>query len=217
MAATKVGTYRSFYGPVPKDSSGQPLPKNQWPTKRAHSWVVRWFGTDGNRYSKSFKSRKEAERFAETKQSEVREGKADPPPKVSLREYCKEHGELMKGNLAAKTLQMHLATIGLMAESVGWDRELGTISVRDIERFRAERLGTEIAPSSANREVRTLKRIFSLAILRGYLPEGGKRASPGRQGCRPKQETPENQGSSDYARRELNPQPSAPEADALSN
>jgi integrase len=79
----------------------------------------------------------------------------------------------MKGNLAPKTFQMHLATMELLARSVGSDREVAKISVRDIERFRAGRLETGISPSSANRELRVLKRIFNLAMLRGYLPQGG--------------------------------------------
>ena len=173
MATKKVGIYRSYYGPVPVDRSSQPLPESEWPKKRSFSWVVRWFGQDGDRYSKSFKARKEAERFAESKQSEVREGKADPPPEITLRAYHQEHGELMKGNLAPKTLHMHLATISLLAGSVRWDSHLNRITARDIERFRAERLKTGISPSSANKEVKTLKRVFNLAVLRGYLPQGG--------------------------------------------
>ena len=169
MATERVGIYRNYYGPVPNDSSGKPLPKSQWPKRRAHSWVVRWFGSDGQRYSKSVKSRKEAERFAEKKQQKVREGKADPSPKVLLRGFFEEHAELMKGNLAPKTLQMHLTAIELLAELIGWNRSIHRISVRDIEKFRANRLTTGIAPASANREVKTLKRVFNLAIMRGYL------------------------------------------------
>jgi integrase len=132
--------------------------------------VARWFGGDGERFSRSFSGRKEAERFAETKQQDVRAGKGDPPPRISLREYLKEHGQLMKGSLAPKTLHMHLAAGDLLAKSVGEDRCLNSISVRDVELFRAERLKTGITPSSANREIRTLKRLFNMAILRGYMP-----------------------------------------------
>jgi len=96
MATEKVGIYRNYYGSIPKNSSGEPLPKSQWPKKRPHSWVVRWFGSDDQRYSKSFKTRKEAERHAEQKQSLVRKGKADPPPQTTLRDFAKEHKELMK-------------------------------------------------------------------------------------------------------------------------
>ena len=172
MATEKVGIYRSYYGPIPTDSSGKPLPQSQWPRKRAHSWVVRWFGLDRQRYGRSFRTRKEANRFAEKKQEKVREGKADPPQQISLGKFCEEHAKLMKGNLAPKTLHMHLAAIESLADLVGWDRPIMRISVRDVERFRAGRLETGIAPSSANRELKTLKRVFNLAAMRGYIPKG---------------------------------------------
>ncbi len=172
MATEKVGVYRKYHGPVPTNGSGRPLPRCEWPKKRACRWAVRWFGTDGQRYSKSFETRKEAERFAETKQNQVREGKGDPCPEVSLKDYVREHEELMKGNLAPKTLRLHAVTMRLLAESVGSNRMLHKITSRDIERFRAGRLGTGLAASSANKEVRALRRVFNLAILRGYLPPG---------------------------------------------
>jgi integrase len=170
MATKKVGLYRKYHGEVPKNPSGQPLPKSQWPKKRLFSWAVRWFGEDGNRFSKSFRNRKEAEAFAETKQVKIWDGKeADPPPEVTLREYRKEHEEVMKGNVAASTLGLHLKALDLLAEQVGWERPLHKVSVRDVERFRAARLAKGLAASSVNREIQTLKRLFNLAIVRGYL------------------------------------------------
>jgi hypothetical protein len=83
MATEKVGIYRKWHGPIPTDGSDKPLPPAEWPKKRLFSWAVRWFGIDGKRYSKSFPSRKEAERFAEGVQSDVRCGKGDPPPSIS--------------------------------------------------------------------------------------------------------------------------------------
>jgi integrase len=172
MATTKVGIYRSYYGPVPTDGSGHPLPKSEWPKKRPFSWVVRWFGSEGDRYSKSFKSRKEAERFAESRQQEVRQGKGDAPKPVSLKAFYDEHKQLMKGNVAAKTLHMQLATLKLLAGSIGWEQPIHRISAKDIERFRSDRHGAGLAAASVNRELRTLKRLFSLAVIRGYLVEG---------------------------------------------
>jgi len=172
MATKKVGIYRKWHGPVPLDDSGQPLPKSQWPKNRLFSWAVRWFGADGNRYSKSFRNRKEAETFAETKQSEVRGGKADPPPEITLREYRKEHEAVMKGNVAASTLALHLRALDLLAGQVGWDCPLQRVSVRDVERFRAARLAKGLAASSVNREIRCLKRLYNLAVVRGYLGPG---------------------------------------------
>ena len=77
-------------------------------------------GSDGKRYSKSFKTRKEAERFAEAKQQDVRQGKADPPKRVTLRAFYQEHRRLMKGAVAKTTLHMQIAVLALLAEvSVG--------------------------------------------------------------------------------------------------
>jgi hypothetical protein len=173
MATTRVGIYRKYHGPVPAGPDGSPLSRAEWVKHRVHTWSVRWFGTDGKRYSKSFDTRKEADRFAETKQSEVRENKADPPPKVTLREFYEEHCRVIKGSVAATTLVMQEAVLALLAESVGWDRSMERIASRDIERFRSERLGTGISVASANRDLRMLKRIFNLAVQRGYLRPGG--------------------------------------------
>ncbi|MCX5648354.1 MAG: site-specific integrase [Planctomycetota bacterium] len=82
------------------------------------------------------------------------------------------HAEVMKDQLARSTFNLHLKAIDLLAEHVGWERPLHRISTREVEQFRAARLATGHSPSSANREVRTLKRLFNLAIVRGYLAPG---------------------------------------------
>jgi integrase len=172
MATEKVGIYRNYYGPIPVDKQGKPLPKSEWPHKRSHSWVVRWFNSDGQRYSRSFATRKEADLFAEEKQPKVRDGKADPPRNITLQEFAREHKELMKGNLAPSTLKMHLAALELFAKEFGWSYPMSKVISKDIERFRAGRLKAGLSVWSANREIRTLKRIFNLAISRHYLSEG---------------------------------------------
>ena len=175
MATEKVGIYRKYHGPVPKTKSGRPLPKSDWPKKRSFRWAVRWFGSDGKRYSKSHKTRKEAERFAESKQSDVRSGKVDPPQKISLNHYYKEHPKLMKGSIASRTLSMQLTALRLLADHVGWNTKLKQVKSKDVEEFRAARLEYGISPASANRELRTLRRLFNLAIVRDYI---GKEDNP---------------------------------------
>jgi integrase len=78
----------------------------------------------------------------------------------------------MPGTVAPSTLALHLAALDRLAEQLGGDRPLHRIASRDIERFRAKRLEAGLSPASANRELRTLKRVFNLAILRGYLADG---------------------------------------------
>lgn len=172
MATERVGVYRKYYGPVPKDKLGHPLPKSEWPRKRPHSWVARWFDFKGKRYSRSFKTRKEAQQFAEQKQKEIRCGKPSPQPRISVAAHRREHQDLMNGNLAPKSLQQHLASLDLLIDLVGKKKLLHRIKVRDIERFRANRLKSGVAPSTANKNVKTLRRAFNLAILRGYLENG---------------------------------------------
>ena len=130
MATERVGLYRKYHGPVPCDESNHPLPKEKWLDKRPFSWAVRWFGLDGNRYSKSFRTRKEADRFAEAKQSEVRAGKGDPPPRMTLRQYYKEHRELMKGNLSPRTLHNLLRHFKTLCKKAG----VGPYTIHDLRR-----------------------------------------------------------------------------------
>ena len=63
MAIEKVGIYRKWLEPVPK-RNGNPIPKSEWPRKRRYCWIVRWCGTNLQKYGKLFKTRKEAEKYA---------------------------------------------------------------------------------------------------------------------------------------------------------
>ncbi|MFB3894284.1 MAG: tyrosine-type recombinase/integrase [Phycisphaerae bacterium] len=172
MATTRVGIYRKWHGKVPVDRSGRTLPKNLWPQRRLFRWAVRWFGANGNRYSKSFGTRKEADTFAETKQSEVRSGKADPPPDVSLEDFTREHAELMKGQVSYSTLREHLRALRYLTQVVG-DRPLRRISAQDAEVYLRHRSDDGASASTLNKEIAALRRIFRLAgDRRGYLPEG---------------------------------------------
>jgi integrase len=173
MATEKVGIYRKYHGPIPTDRNGKPLPKSEWPRKRAFRWAVRWFGSDGNRYSKSFRTRKEAERFAETKQSDIRSGKADPPPGITFEEFLSEHERVMCGQVASATLYDQMRALKMFMAHIGKNLRLIKISPRHAESFVAARLASKVKVSTVNKDIRTLKRVFGLAIApRGYLPAG---------------------------------------------
>lgn len=80
----------------------------------------------------------------------------------------------MKRAVSPGTLQMQLATMKLLAERLGWERDLRRFTTRDIEDYRAWRMEEgHIGKVTANKEVRCLKRLFNMAISRGYLSEGG--------------------------------------------
>jgi integrase len=173
MATEKVGIYRKYHGKVPRDDSGRPLPRSEWPKKRLFSWVARWFDANGSRYSRSFRNRKEAEWFAETKQADVRVGKAAPPPGIGFEEFVDAHEKVMQGQVARTTLVSQLCALRMFMDHVGKDTRLSDIRPRHAESFVAARLAAGRKVATVNKDIRTLKAVFNLAIdPRGYLFEG---------------------------------------------
>jgi len=171
MASKKVGVYRKYLEPVPIDLSGRRLAKSDWPKKRSFCWVARWLSEEGKRHSRSFRTKRQAQLFAAQKQIDIQDTLASGLIEISLGDFHTEHRQLTYGNVALRTLSLHLSTLASLADLLGWDRSMHTISVRDIERFRASRLSTGIAAATSNKDIKILKRLFNLAILRGYMPK----------------------------------------------
>lgn len=173
MAIEKVGVYRKWLGPVPKGKNGKPIQESEWPRKRRHRWIARWYGTNGQRYGKVFEKRKEAQKYASELQERVCLGKADKPKKVTLHEFCLEHEQVMKGQVAYATLDDQNRALRFFKNFIGGSVLLSKIKPRHAEAFIAHRLSTVPSVSTVNKDIRTLRSIFNLAIEpRGYLPEG---------------------------------------------
>jgi integrase len=172
MATEKVGIYRRWLGPVPVEN-GRPMPESQWPTSRRCSWTVRWFGTTGKRYSKDFKTKKLAERFARDLDSKIKVAKQDRPTRITLAGFISEHLGVMKGQLAYATVMDQKRALKFFEKFIGGSTRLHEVQPRHAEAFVAERLASDLAVGTVNKDIRTLKRIFNLAIdPRGYLEEG---------------------------------------------
>ena len=172
MATEKVGVYRRWLEPIPQEN-GRPVPKDEWPKKRRHSWTVRWYGTTGKRYSKDFKTKKLADRYARDLQGKVKTGKQDKPQKITLQVFKEEHAKVMMGQVAYATLADQRRALRLFEKYIGGGVGLHEIKSWHAESFIAHRLSSGIAVGTANKDIRTLKSIFNRAIvLRGYLLEG---------------------------------------------
>lgn len=168
MATEKVGVYRKWHGAVPMDKSGTPLPRSVWPRQRPFRWAVRWFGSDGKRFSRSFGSRKEAERFAEAKQLEVRVGKGDRPRTITMSEFASMYLQL-RGDLAPMTRVEHDRTLRRLQEFLGKEMIVHKVTSLDARRFVAwyrerEHGGRKPSPATVNKVVRECKRIFREAV-----------------------------------------------------
>jgi len=174
MAVEKVGIYRKWLDPVPKDENGNPVPRIQWPRKRRYHWIVRWYGTTGKRYGEVFETRKEAERHTTELQRQLSSGRGDKPRRIALHDFIREHERVMKGQVACGTLEEHVRALNMFAKHVGGDIELSKIQPHHAEAFLAQRLAGGCSTSTANKDLGTLRRVFNLAVEpRGYLAEGG--------------------------------------------
>jgi len=122
---------------------------------------------------KSFKDRKEAYRYAEKIQGKVNKGKAGRPGKITLGEFIDEHNKVMAGQVAYRTLIEQMRALKMFSEHVGPNNYLNNITPRHAESFVSKRLADGLSPASVNKDIRTLKSIFNLAIEpRGYMEEG---------------------------------------------
>ena len=172
MAIEKVGVYRKWLEPVP-EKKGRPIPKSEWPKRRRHCWIVRWYGTNIKKYGKLFKTRKEAERYALDLQKQVNLGRADKPQEITLQGFRLEHEQVMKGQVAYATLYDQLRALRFFENFIGGSVLLSKVKPRNAEAFIAHRLSTVPSVSTVNKDIRTLRGIFNLAIEpRGYLIEG---------------------------------------------
>ena len=175
MATEKVGVYRKWHGRVPTDKSGNPLPKSEWPRERPFRWAVRWFGSDGKRFSKSIKNRREADRYAETKQAEVRVGKGDQPRAITLAEFARMYLDV-RGDLAPMTRVEYARTLRCLNEFLGRRMIVSKITFLDARRFIAwyrerRHRGRTPAPATVNKVLRECKRIFREAVACSLIRE----------------------------------------------
>jgi integrase len=173
MAYTRVSISRKWYGKVPLDRDGNPIPRNLWPKRRKFSWEVRWYGSEGKRYSKSFKDRKEACEHAKKMQEKVDNGRADKPREITLSKFIEEHEKVMVGQVAYSTLVEQSRALKFFSKYLGSDIQLSKITARDAEAFISYRLSQKLAPATVNKDISTLHGIFNLAIEpRAYLEKG---------------------------------------------
>jgi hypothetical protein len=135
MARKKVSINRKWYGKTPVGRNGKPISRNLWPKPHKYSWEVRWYSSDGKRYSKRFKDRKEALEHAKSIQAQVDKGRADKPKKTTIAEFKQEHKRLMAGQVEHSTLKDQLRALKLFAKHVGSETSLVQITPRDAEAY----------------------------------------------------------------------------------
>ncbi len=172
MSSKKVTVSRKWLEPIPV-VNGKKMPYSDWPKHRKYCWIVRWYETNGKRRGKLFDKKRYAERFASEKQQLVNLDKQDEPAKISLKEFTSEHKKVMQKQISDKTLVSQIRVLKMLADFLGSNKALQKITPRDAEAFIAHRLKQKLSLATINHDIRTLKRVFNLAIEpRGYIREG---------------------------------------------
>ena len=151
---------------------------------RKKPWIVRWYGeydpTTGKqkRYSKSFRTRAQAEHFQGQKQGEFDQGDLRDPQNISLGELCSKFMASRKHTLRATTQDGYEDTIIQLLGFFSPTLNIKAIRSEDAERFIGSRKivhpnhvakGKELSAWSRNKHLRHSRKIFKTAVSWQYL------------------------------------------------
>ena len=164
---TKVSMARRWTEPAPEG-----VPKAQWPRRRAHVWMVRWFETTGRR-SRQFDGKAEAEGFAASMQAQLDADPAlrTPPRTVTLDAFRQEIKVARVGPrgqaVRSKSVQGADLALRRLIACVG-DLPLAEVTKSVVARWSAS-LRAGLTVSTANKDRRTVRAAFSTAVALGYI------------------------------------------------
>jgi len=105
-------------------------------------------------------------------QVKIAQGKIgiEEPKNTPFSEFAQEYARFCKVNKAESSYQRDLLTISVHLIPFFGSRFLHTVTTKEIERYKAERLD-KVKPETLNRELNTLKRLLRMAVEWGYLKE----------------------------------------------
>ncbi len=136
--------------------------------KKGVKYALRWYDERGRVRTQSVgPDKKLAERLRKEKEHGINSGVTREVTRITFEDFVREHLELVKGRLSERTVPEHETTLRQFRETCG-PRLLADVSVRMVEEFLSARR-KHVRDATVNRNLRTLKAVFNLAIKRGYL------------------------------------------------
>jgi len=147
--------------------------------KARKCYLVRWHGkynptTDKQpRFCKSFKRKKDAEKFAQSLKTDIHDGISTEPKTISLKNLSDRFIQSKKGNNAPATVKAYQETIKRLISSFGSYRNIKTISDQEAQSFinDLELLEKDKDPSDSTRlkHLRNSKIVFNQAVKWNYI------------------------------------------------
>lgn len=152
-------------------------------TRKQSAWVVRWYGEydpatgKQRRHGKSFRLKRDAERFLAAKQAELDQGgQRDPSPAITLGQFCENYRRHRAHEWSTST-QRHVEQVCTrLLDHFGEESPLGRISAQAAASFwgsatktRKGFEGKELSRSSRNWILRYAKTMFAYAMKWQYI------------------------------------------------
>jgi integrase len=140
-------------------------PRDKW-GKCAHSWTVRWWGTDGRQHEKSFKrNHKLASQFArEAEAGKLSVHRGDPPPPITLEAYA---GQWLAG-LQRNTAHAYGSALRNHVLPAHGARPLAEVAA---DRDGIQALLRQMTPGTARVALTALRALMSEAARAGKIRE----------------------------------------------
>ena len=145
--------------------------------KKAVYWTLRWWGTDGKRYSESIgkvgeMTKNEADTARRAKEAAIGTGQVrrDRPREMTLSAFITHDEEVVKADLKPATLQENRIAGGHAVEALGGDTKLVNIGPAQVGRLKHYLLNdANVAPATLAKTLRTLKAMFNRAKREGLI------------------------------------------------
>jgi len=144
------------------------------PKSKKLPWLVRWWGKyDVNkekqsRHSRSFATKKLAEKHAQSLKDDITDGISVEPKTVNLGNLCKKVMESRQGSVKPTTLKTYSNTADRLINYFGSHRNIKTITKEEAEKFLSDvaLLEDNSDPSDSTRakQLRNARMIFNKAI-----------------------------------------------------
>ena len=147
--------------------------------KARKCWLVRWHGKydpaaeKQQRFGKSFKRKRDAERYAQSLKTDIHDGISIESKTISLQNLTNKVIEAKKGNLSPETIDAYQDTIGRLTNYFGPHRNIKTVSQQEAQSFinnleYLEKEGT-LSDYSRLRHLKSSQVIFNYAVDSNHL------------------------------------------------
>ena len=139
--------------------------------KRTYVYYLRWIAEDGREKYQSLGhcDKREAERQHRERQIEL-VSNAEQPGKMRLSELLEDYLQRTRTQIEPSTARAARYGMSDMIASVG-DIPADRVTYKHCERFHQYCTDRGLRPASVNTHIKMAKRIFSLAVKRGQLPQ----------------------------------------------